>query len=298
MSKKVFISYRRDDTSGIAGRISDLLRNFIPGEDIFIDVDGIAPGENFAQVIRDRICESDVILVLIGNSWLAGDGNTASAPRLSTEGDFVRLEIETALANSKRVIPVLVDGASMPSPTELPSSVRPLTLLQAVEISHKKFGLESTALLSALEVSKRNYLGGVNRGRSFVDDLLTFEGVLGRAWYWRYYLVLHFLVIMSYFIFEAMLGNAGMDQRTIECASVLLMVPFTWPNTAIIAKRAAEFGFGLGAGATYLSSVVCAVGLSLAGQHHAALYATIFGAMVSIVVGVLPATALKTHPPN
>src|SRR5205085_8407252 len=111
---KIFISYRRDDSAGHAGRLFDRLNEHFGHERLFMDVDHIEPGEDFVQVIEAAVASSAVLLAIIGRHWLTtGD---ATARRLDNPNDFIRLEIATALARNIRVIPVLVQDASMPGP--------------------------------------------------------------------------------------------------------------------------------------------------------------------------------------
>ena len=146
MSHGIFISYRRDDTSGFAGRLFDRLSERFPDARVFIDVEGIEPGANFADVLSQRVGDCDVLLALIGPRWCA-DGGRA---RLADAKDFVRIEIEAALARDVRVIPLLIDGARMPAAEDLPAPIQGLALRQAVEISHKRFDADVGALVQAL----------------------------------------------------------------------------------------------------------------------------------------------------
>jgi hypothetical protein len=150
VSGRIFISYRRDDDPGSAGRVFDVLERTFGADQIFIDVDYIEPGLDFAQVIKDRLAQSDVLLAVIGGRWSDirdADGNR----RLDNEADFVRLEIEIALTLRKRVIPVLVGNARMLSPDILPPSLRPLTLRNAVQIRHERFRSDTEVLVKALK---------------------------------------------------------------------------------------------------------------------------------------------------
>jgi hypothetical protein len=142
----VFISYRRADTKGIAGRLADRL-NEMPGiQKIFIDVDGIDPGANFVNRIDEALKQSDACLILIGNKWM-DSGNvqpgaseeTNEKPRICEDGDFVRREVAGALASGKRVIPVLVDDATMPEGEELPPDISPIVTANAVFLRHASF---------------------------------------------------------------------------------------------------------------------------------------------------------------
>jgi TIR domain len=132
-SPTVFISYRREDSAGHAGRLFDRLVSRLGRDHVFRDVDNIKPGENFIEAIRRRINASDVLFVLIGPRWL----NAVDAEgrrRLEGADDLVRLEIEMGLERKLRLIPVLLPGASMPAERELPETLAPLSRFNALEI--------------------------------------------------------------------------------------------------------------------------------------------------------------------
>lgn len=128
-----FLSYRRDDSAGFAGRLADDLETTFGAGTVFRDVDDIRPGEDFVQAIVSHMRTVDVVLVMIGPRWFATgvDGTR----RLNDPHDFVRQEIEAALGSGKPVIPLLVGGATMPAETHLPSSIVGLARRQAVVLS-------------------------------------------------------------------------------------------------------------------------------------------------------------------
>jgi hypothetical protein len=130
--KSVFISYRRDDSAGFSHTIHDRLIEFLPRDRVFMDVAGIETGADFARKIEAALDQCGVLVVLIGPRW-AGDGNAAQ-PRLQEAGDWVRLELATALRRGITVIPVLLDGADMPSEASLPEDVRPLRRFNAMHV--------------------------------------------------------------------------------------------------------------------------------------------------------------------
>ncbi|HEX4960214.1 MAG TPA: toll/interleukin-1 receptor domain-containing protein [Thermoanaerobaculia bacterium] len=128
----IFISYRRDDATGYVYALRDrLAARFGPGQ-IFMDIDSIEPGLDFVEVIESSVASCDVVLALIGKRWLQTE-------RLQDPRDFVRLEIQAALARKIRVIPVLLEGTEMPSAEELPDVLSPLSRRQAFEISNRHF---------------------------------------------------------------------------------------------------------------------------------------------------------------
>src|SRR5229473_1808934 len=112
----LFISYRRDDSGGHAGRLSDrLIARFGPDR-IFMDVQDIQPGQNFLQAIEQTLDRCDCLLAVIGPRWLE-----IMQARQAKGEDFVRHEVSVALARGKTVIPVLVGGAKMPDGDLLPA---------------------------------------------------------------------------------------------------------------------------------------------------------------------------------
>lgn len=128
---RVFISYRRDDSQTIVGRIYDYLEDEFGEGNIFRDVDSILAGDDFPTVVNGAIEASDVVLVIIGRKWLS----TKNRKRLHDPDDFLRIEIETALTlPDKLLIPVLVNSAKMASNDELPSSLSSLIHKNAIPV--------------------------------------------------------------------------------------------------------------------------------------------------------------------
>jgi hypothetical protein len=147
--RAIFISYRREDTEGQAGRLfDDLVLHF--GEDaVFMDVAGIEPGRDFRRVIDEHVASCGVLFAVIGKSWLeATDG--AGQLRLENPMDFVRLEIASALKRDIPVIPVLVRGASMPRADQLPPDLAELAYRNGVELTHARWDSDVQVLIKAL----------------------------------------------------------------------------------------------------------------------------------------------------
>lgn len=146
----VFISYRRDDSAGEAGRLADALEARFGKERVFRDVEDIPAGEDFARAIDRALAKADTLLVVIGREWLAVR-SAAGQRRLDDTQDFVRLEVESALAHELRVLPVLVRGTPMPATDELPESLRPLARIQAHELSDSRWDYDVRKLVDLLE---------------------------------------------------------------------------------------------------------------------------------------------------
>jgi hypothetical protein len=130
---KIFVSYRRDDSADVSGRIFDRLIAHFGRPSVFIDVDNIPPGVDFRAHIADAIGQSTVLLAIIGPKW-CDSVNADGERRLDDPGDFVRIEIESALERNVHVIPLLVRDARVPSALQLPESLRKLVYLNAPEV--------------------------------------------------------------------------------------------------------------------------------------------------------------------
>ncbi len=150
----IFISYRRDDASHVAGRMADALGVRVGRENVFVDVDSVAPGEDFVRKIETTIRASDTFLAVIGSNWLKAPGPDGLR-RIDLPGDFIRLEVKSALAAGLRIIPVLVDGAGMPREEDLPEDIRQLVRHNAVFISHATFARDMAALLEQVAPQTR-----------------------------------------------------------------------------------------------------------------------------------------------
>ncbi|MEQ6342070.1 MAG: toll/interleukin-1 receptor domain-containing protein [Gammaproteobacteria bacterium] len=145
---RIFLSYRRDDSAGFAGRLADALEAEFGVGSVFRDVDDIQPGEDFAQAIQSQLREAGAVLVMMGPFWLKADAD--GRRRLDDPGDFVRQEIEAALDSGKPLIPLLVGGAKMPTADELPPSLAALARRQAVVLSDVSWRGDLVQLMASL----------------------------------------------------------------------------------------------------------------------------------------------------
>lgn len=143
-----FLSYRRDDSAGHARAVCDALNHRLGADRVFMDVDDIVAGQSFEQAIERAVNGAQALLVLIGPRWAGprADG----PPRLHDPADYVRREVQTALAHGMPVVPLLVDGAAMPAADSLPEPLRPLALRQAVVIDHRRFAADLDRLAADL----------------------------------------------------------------------------------------------------------------------------------------------------
>lgn len=147
---RIFINYRRQDTAWQAVALYHRLAERFGEEQIFKDVDNIRLGEDFTKKITEEVESCDILLALIGKGWLDASDDDGTR-RLDDPDDFVRLEIEAALNRDVLLIPILVDGASMPAPDTVPASIGPLVRRQALELNPNRFSGDTDELLEVLE---------------------------------------------------------------------------------------------------------------------------------------------------
>lgn len=150
MAVKVFISYRREDSAGYAGRILDRLGHELERDHLFIDVDDIPLGRNFVKLLGEEVAKCDVLLAVIGHDWLdARDEN--GTRRLNDPNDFVRIEVATALQRDIPVIPILLEGTRVPKADELPVDLKELPLRNGLGVHHASFHADMTKLIQELK---------------------------------------------------------------------------------------------------------------------------------------------------
>jgi tetratricopeptide (TPR) repeat protein len=147
MSEQIFISYRRDDTSHAAGRLRDHLTQKFPTSRIFMDIDNLHPGEVFAEVIKKSVESCQILIAVIGPHWAC---DARGKRRFNSPGDWVRLEVSTALKRGIWVMPVLVDGTPTPKLDHLPSDIRAIIGRQAVQLSHDRFASDSERIIHGI----------------------------------------------------------------------------------------------------------------------------------------------------
>lgn len=135
---KIFISYRRADSSGHTGRLYDSLVALFGEDKIFLDIDSIKGGSDFVEVIDETLEVCIAIIVVIGPSWTTITDENGNK-RLEAEKDYVRLEVEEALSKDLIVCPVLVDGAEMPHQHEVPESIRGLSRFNAFHLNDNRW---------------------------------------------------------------------------------------------------------------------------------------------------------------
>ena len=147
----IFVSYRRDDSQWSAGRINDRLANEFGRSRVFFDTVTIEPGEDFVEVLGEKVGGCRVLLAVIGPRWLE-----LLEARLGDANDFVRIEIAEALRRGVRVVPVLIDGAGPPPEARLPDDLKPLARRNAIWVRAQTFEPDVGALVGFLQ----RHLGG------------------------------------------------------------------------------------------------------------------------------------------
>lgn len=149
-NRKIFISYRREDTSGESGRLKDHLEREFGKGSIFYDVETLEAGLNFDQSISLALRESQVLLAMIGPHWLKVKDSEGNA-RIQGVDDWVKKEISLALQRDIRVIPILVNGAQMPKREDLPDELKELAFRNAKEISSSRWAYDVDELAKVLK---------------------------------------------------------------------------------------------------------------------------------------------------
>ncbi len=146
---QVFLSYRRNDVGGYAGRLTDALLQRLGAKSVFQDVIAVAPGQDFTVELDRALDDSDAVLAVIGPGWLTA-ATRQGAPRLFEADDYVRLELARALNRNVRVVPVLVGGAALPAATDLPDELRGLVHRQAVVLHDETWHQDVDGLVGSL----------------------------------------------------------------------------------------------------------------------------------------------------
>ena len=159
--RRIFISYRRGDTTIYAGRLFDSLCALAGDDEVFMDIDAIEPGADFVDHIEREVGSCEVLIALIGRDWL--DARDAQGERrLDDPDDWVRLELKAGLDRDIRVIPVLVQGASMPRASDLPDDLSRLARRNALEIGDVRWRYDFQRLWEVTE----KVLDGASVGRA------------------------------------------------------------------------------------------------------------------------------------
>jgi tetratricopeptide (TPR) repeat protein len=186
MAETIFINYRREDSLSIAGRLYDRLTQAFGSRNIFMDVDHIPAGVDFVVHLNNQVAACRVILVIIGPNWLTAKDESGGR-RLDNPDDFVAIEIATALERDIRVVPVLVDGATMPKARDLPEPLKSLARRQAVEVRQFHFGRDAEALIErvreAFDGDTVNLRPGRKAAVAAAVAVIVLAGWFGFSWF-------------------------------------------------------------------------------------------------------------------
>jgi hypothetical protein len=186
---RIFISYRREGAAGFSGRLGeDLERRFGAGE-VFRDVEDITSGDDFVERLAHALQDCRVLLAVIDKTWLST--NAGSRRRLDDPKDFVRTEIARALARGVRVIPVLVDGATMPAERDLPDDLKSFARRQAHDLSDSRWDYDVERLASVVQTALTGDMkppgsGTTNPRRRWLAGVAVVAGLIAIAavgWY-------------------------------------------------------------------------------------------------------------------
>lgn len=172
--RAIFVSYRRSDSQGEAGRLFDDLVSHFGEQKVFMDVAGIEAGRDFRKAIEESVANCGVLLVLIGPTWVSAR-NESGVRRLDDPADFVREEVAAALRRDIPVIPVLIRGAEMPRAEQLPDGLKDLAYRNCVELTHARWKSDVQLLVEPL----RRLIGSSSelkpaarsRGEGAIDSL-------------------------------------------------------------------------------------------------------------------------------
>jgi TIR domain len=234
---QIFISYRRDDAAGYARAVYDELARHFGADRVFIDVDDIDAGERFGEVIQRAMGESQVLLVLIGKRW-QGEREGGALPRLRDPADLVRKEVATGLARGMVVMPLLLDGAAMPTEAQLPDELRALAQRNALEIGNTRFAADVERLVAALREALGEPAPPAPRRAATVGWVLAggalVAAIAGTLWYART------PADGDRAALSAPAPRASKEARLAINGSWLAQVDYDWPN----AHHAERFVFG------------------------------------------------------
>jgi uncharacterized membrane protein YhaH (DUF805 family) len=311
VNKRIFINYRRGDSQAAAGRLNDRLLQHFGRDQVFMDVEAIEPGVDFVTWIDEQVAACGVFISVIGPDWLAA--RTADGrPRLSEPNDYVRLEIEAALKRNIRVIPVLVDGATMPQSTDLPNSIDALARRQAVEIAHHRFTADCDDLARGIKrafgmaeaesppATMLQHHSAPKRG--WIDILFSFHGRISRLQF-----LIGFVAVLA---IEVTLGVAisttassifdGADAQPTDLPAKLklfegrvfsiLEIASWWPVWALTLKRLHDFGHGWRILSLFIAVEIAVIALDWVGNDELSNQIMIFAVGITLMLAAIQGT--------
>jgi formylglycine-generating enzyme required for sulfatase activity len=179
----IFISYRRGDSAGSAGRLHDRLERTFGADHVFMDAERIQSGEDFAEVIDARLASCEVFIAVIGRNWLKA-ADQHGRRRLDIPNDWVRTEIAAALSRGLLVIPLLVEDAELPPPDALPGDLVRLPELQEMKIRHASFHQDVDQLLERIEQGIKLRRGEGSNGSNLAAGTIRTHAKDGCQYVW------------------------------------------------------------------------------------------------------------------
>lgn len=174
MLPRIFISYRREESEHQASRLFEALAQILPGDYLFKDTHSISAGDDFVATLESRVANSDILLALIADKWIDVRDPKTGKPKLQAPDDWVRSEIRGALSRRALVVPVLLDGAKIPEPDQLPDDIRKLSRLQAAFVESRTFHADVATLIEHLKLPESALQGSDATGlpnRYYQDKL-------------------------------------------------------------------------------------------------------------------------------
>jgi TIR domain len=176
---KIFLSYRRTDSIATAGRLRDTLGQAFGESNVFLDIDSIPIGADFVTHVESQVVNCNVLLALIGNTWI-DTRNAQGKLRLGNEDDYVTAEISAALTHNIPVVPILIDGAAMPSEDQLPASLKLLSRRNAFQLRNDQFRSDAIRLIGKVHkvVGKIASFSGLPRAPLALGIIVLFFAVL------------------------------------------------------------------------------------------------------------------------
>ena len=237
MAGKIFINYRREDSIATAGRLADRLAETFGRDNLFMDVDNIPVGINFDEYLKSEVAACDVVLSVIGPNWLNAK-DEANQRRLDKPDDFVAIELAAALARNILVVPVLVDGTRMPKASELPDSLKPFALRNAIQVRNTNFGSDAEQLITKMREALA--LGRPERTEDLV--ILSFNA----------HLVATFLLNIGVFLTALAMFFIRSENFAGALAAFVVATPISFVGSQTLVRNESVRRFGL---------VICVGGL-------------------------------------
>lgn len=315
MTGRIFINYRRDDDQAAAGRLYDRLLQHFDREQLFMDIEVIEPGVDFVKSLDEQVAKCIAFIAVIGPRWLNARNNDGT-PKLDNPTDYVRVEIESALKRDIRVIPVLVDGASMPQSSDLPSSLQALARRNAVEIAHHRFVADCDDLARSIKRALGVAITPSAPAQHFVSSsapqasaklswpqiLFSFKGRLARM---PFLIGLIFLVAFVVALQGSIMFTLNSIFRGAEAQSgevtrrlaffedrlwAIMDISVWWPSWALILKRLHDLGYGWKALLFFVALDVLSVVINLLGYQEIDTQLTLFTLGVALMLGAIKGT--------